>query len=280
MSLSGLQKSVRNRLNSSGIRRAYWAVANREVLDLSRHEEDFYRRLLVGMQPDDLIFDIGANVGSKTDIFLRLGARVIALEPDEDCMETLRDRFVRYRFIPRPVTLIGKAVSEKVGTLRLFVDGPGSAVNTANEKWAAHLRDNKESFKHGHHGLEFSTTKSVETTTLENLIELYGLPFFVKIDVEGHESSVLRGLDRPVPFLSFEVNLRVFKSEGIECVRLLQRIYPGGVFNCTADCASGFAHKEWLGSEELCEALNTCSDETIEVFWKTNCTISRTAREA
>jgi FkbM family methyltransferase len=58
--------------------------------------------------------------------------------------------------------------------------------------------------------LEFARRKAVKTTTLEELILTHDLPFFVKIDVEGYEASVIRGLQRPVPFLSFEVNLPEF----------------------------------------------------------------------
>ena len=44
----------------------------------------------------------------------------------------------------------------------------------------------------------------VKTTTLDALIEEYGMPVFVKVDVEGAENSVLRTLSRPVPALSME----------------------------------------------------------------------------
>ena len=79
----------------------------------------------------------------------------------------------------------------------MWIDGPGSAVNTISRKWADDLKEHKESFKYGHCGLEFSRSVSVETTTLEQLIKSYGMPFFIKIDVEGHELSVLRGLQTP-----------------------------------------------------------------------------------
>jgi FkbM family methyltransferase len=270
MPATSLYRSVRNRLNSSAIRRAYWTLANREALISSQREEDFYRKLLVDMRHGDLIFDVGANVGAKTEVFLRLGARVIAVEPEDACLEALKDRFVRYRFSARPVTLIGKAVSEQLGSAKLYVDGPSSAVNTISERWASHLKENKNSFKHEHCGLDFARTRNVETTTLESLIHLYGEPFFIKIDVEGHELSVLRGLRRPVRFLSFEVNLSVFRREGIECVKALQAIHSNGRFNYTPDCGSGLVLQEWLESNRFCAALDACSEETIEVFWKSN----------
>lgn len=270
-SAPALFSSLRHRLQSSFVRRIYWAVANRETLVSRQREEDFYRKLLVGMQRGDLIFDIGANMGDKTDVFLKLGARVLSVEPDDACTAVLRDRFLHYRLRPRPVTLVGKAVSDKIGTEQMWIDGPGSAVNTISRKWADQLKENKQNFKYGHCGLEFSHSEAVQTTTIEELIKLQGAPFFIKIDVEGHELSVLLGLQRPVPYLSFEVNLRAFRQEGIECVRVLRQLKSDGRFNYTPDCSSGLVLKEWLGSEECCTVLGSCGDESIEVFWKSNC---------
>jgi FkbM family methyltransferase len=266
---------MRNRLESSSIRRMYWAIAKRENLLSCQREEEFYRKLLVGMERDDLIFDIGANRGAKTDVFLRLGARVVAVEPDEACHVILRDRFLRYRLKSSPVILVDRAVSERIGTEQLFIDGPGSAVNTISQKWADHLRKNKENFKYDHCGLDFSKSRSVATTNIDALVKLYGEPFFVKIDVEGHELSVLRGMQRPVPYLSFEINLRTFRPEGISCVQVLNQLKSDSLFNYTADCASGLALDKWLPAADICSVIETCSEESIEVFWRSNCSFVR-----
>lgn len=271
MATTSLHSTLRNRLKYSSFRRLYWAVARKETLISSQREEAFYRELLVGIRHHDLIFDVGANQGAKTDVFLRLGARVVAVEPDEACHSILQDRFKRYRLKSRPVTLVNKAVSDEVGVAEIYIDGPGSALNTINPKWANYLKENKESFKWEHCGLNFSRSKSVETTTVEDLASIYGSPFFVKIDVEGNELKVLRGIRRPVPFVSFEVNMRVFKTEGLECVQVLSRLKPDGQFNYTPDCSSGLTLKEWLGADSFCRVLESCQDETIEVFWRSSC---------
>lgn len=266
----GRSSSLRYWLQSSFIRRIYWAVAKRETLISRQREEDFYRKLLVDLRRDDLIFDIGANMGEKTDVFLKLGARVLSVEPDAACRAILQSKFLRYRLRARPVTLVGKAVSDKIGTEQMWIDGPGSAVNTISRKWAEELKEHKQDFKHGNYGLDFSSSEQVETTTVEELMRLHGVPYFIKIDVEGHELSVLRGLQRPVPFLSFEVNLRAFRQEGIECVRALHQLKQDGNFNYTPDCSSGLVLRDWLGPEEFYSVLGSCTDESIEVFWKSN----------
>jgi len=261
--------SLKSRLKSSLVRDAYWAVAHRERLESLRLEVHFYRTVLAGLQRGDLIFDIGANVGAKTDLFLRLGARVLAIEPDESCSRSLAERFLEFRINPRPVTIVTKAVSDKVGTEEMLVDGPGSAVNTMSPKWAESLKKNKATFRYGHCGLEFSQTKSVETTTIDELIAQHGVPFFVKIDVEGHELSALRGLHRPVPSLSFEVNLPEFRPEGLECVRLLAELARAGRFNYTSDCARGLSLGDWVPVDDISHVLDQCRESSIEIFWRT-----------
>ena len=280
ISTAGWHGTLRNRLKYSSIRRLYWAAAKKETLISSQREQDFYRRLLVGLRHDDLVFDVGANQGAKTDIFLRLGARVVAVEPDEACHAILQDRFLRYRLKARPVTLVGKAVSDGVGSVEMYIDGPGSALNTMSPKWANYLKENRERFEWQHCGLDFSRRKSVETTTVEDLVNLYGMPFFVKVDVEGHELNVLRGIRRPVPFLSYEINMRAFKDEGVQCVRILSKLQPDGCFNYTPDCYSGLVLKEWLGPDEFCAVLESCADETVEVFWRSGSSIVRSESRA
>src|SRR4051794_16219844 len=118
---------VFQRLKGSAIRDLYWQIAGRRWIEARRQEVDFYGRLLDGFRRGDLIFDIGANDGSKTDVFLRLGARVVAVDPDDHNQDAIRNRFIRYRLRPWPVVVIGAAVSDSISTATMFVDGPGSA---------------------------------------------------------------------------------------------------------------------------------------------------------
>jgi len=91
----------------------------------------------------------------------------------------------------------------------------------------------------------------------------------VKIDVEGYELNVLRGMQRPVPFLSFEVNLPEFRREGLKCVELLERLESNGKFNCAENLQHGLLLDRWLGPREFSQMLEHVKEKSIEVFWKT-----------
>ena len=253
------------RLKSSFVYDFYWAFANRRLLDERAREVQFYKNTLHGFRKGNLIFDIGANEGFKTDIFLRLGAKVVAVDPDEANQRVLRERFLKYRLTPKKLDIEGKAVSDAIAIKTMWIDAPGSAKNTLNSKWVQTLRNDPKRFGQR---LDFAGEKQVETITLEKLMAIHGIPFFIKIDVEGHESSVLRGMNRPVPYLSFEVNLPEFKLEGLECVSILSQIAAGGRFNYAVDCEGGLMLESWLRPDDFARVIERCEAPSIEVFWR------------
>jgi len=253
------------RLKSSFVYDLYWAFANRQLLDDRTREIEFYKKVLQGFRKGDIIFDVGANEGYKTDIFLRLGAKVVAVDPDEANQEVLRQRFLKYRRAPKMLSIEGKAVSDSVAVKTMWIDAPGSAKNTLDRKWVETLKNDSKRFGHR---LDFARKREVKTTTLENLMTTHGVPFFIKIDVEGHEPSVLRGLHRPVPYLSFEVNLPEFKMEGLQCINILNEIAADGEFNCTVDCRHGLMFEKWMPQREFAQVLDQCKETSIEVFWR------------
>src|SRR5450755_1403866 len=184
-----------HRIKSSVAYDLYWRLVNPALLAARDEEVAFFRRVLGGFQANDLVFDIGANQGHKTDIFLRLGSRVIAVDPDQTNGRILRENFLQNRLRKRPVTVVTKAVSDQSGLETMWVDKPGSAKNTLNSKWVETLQSDAGRFGQT---LEFQNKVEVETVTLDELIRLYGQPFYIKIDVEGHEPGVLRGLSTSV----------------------------------------------------------------------------------
>ena len=254
-----------HRIKFSVLYDLYWRMADRNLIDNRSTETKFYLLILQGCKKGDLVFDIGANIGHKTDIFLRLGAQVLAAEPDKINQEILRQNFLNYRLVRKPVVIVGKAVSDKIGSRVMWVEEPGSAKNTLNPKWVETLRTDESRFGKI---IEFDTKVEVETTTLEELVRSYGRPFYIKIDVEGHEASVLRGLRSIVPFVSFEVNLPEFRSEAFRCVESLENLAAGGRFNYTPDVLRGLALEQWLPQGAFVDTFSKCEESCVEVFWR------------
>lgn len=265
------RSSVYQSLSASPLGGLYRKLKGEQRLVEDRAKEAaFYGTLLQGFHRGDLVFDIGANTGEKVEAFVRIGARVVAVEPDETNLKRLRTRFSRLQETGTPVSIIDAAVSDREGSATMLVDGPGSALNTLSEKWVDALKLHKERFAHTTDLLEFDGVKSVKTTTLDRLIEDNGAPFFVKIDVEGYELKVLQGLHRSVPYLSFEVNLPEFREEGLQCIDLLRGLREDGEFNYTSDCRSGLLSSRWLDSQKIAQVLTECDETCIEIFWRSN----------
>jgi FkbM family methyltransferase len=154
----------------------------------------FYAELI---RPGDLVFDVGANVGNRTKVFLRLGARVVAFEPLSSCARMLR----RALADNSSFTLVQKAVGEKPGTAEIRIGG-ARVLATLSEEW---IRAAVESGRFGDEQWR-QAREQVAVTTLNAAIGEFGEPAFTKIDVEGFEPQVLAGLSQPIRSGSLEFN--------------------------------------------------------------------------
>ncbi|MCA3565156.1 MAG: FkbM family methyltransferase [Methylocystis sp.] len=147
------------------------------------------------VKPGDLAFDIGSHVGDRIASFRRLGARVVALEPQPLCATAIR----AIHGGDGAVTLVQAACGAQEGILQLHINSANPTVTTASTDFVR-AADGAG----GWEGQRWDQSLDVPVTTLDALIAAHGQPAFVKIDVEGFEVSVLAGLSEPVPALSFE----------------------------------------------------------------------------
>ncbi len=164
----------------------------------------------------DLCFDLGANVGEITDVLLRIGARVVAVEPQESCLKILRRKYDGNQ----QVAIVGAAVGrmEKEDSL-MICEETTEAATLSNIFVGTYGPASR---------LSYLTTEKVKVTTLERLILEHGVPHFCKIDVEGYESEVFIGLNTPIKFISFEFNILLLKDT-LKCLLLLSAL---GDYQC------------------------------------------------
>jgi FkbM family methyltransferase len=215
----------------------------------------FYRPFI---QPGDLCFDIGAHVGGRVWLWSRLGARVVAVEPQPDCQKLLRLFYGR-----RPtVTLLETAVGAAPGEAELHISRRAPTVTTLSPEWAAQVSARDASFAN----VKWEDRTAVAVVTLDQLIADYGRPAFCKIDVEGFELEVLRGLSQPLPTLSFEY-LPAARERALACVDYLE-----GLGRYEWNYAAGESHRwawgEWAAGAAVKSYLQqrTLTDGSGDVY--------------
>jgi FkbM family methyltransferase len=168
------------------------------------------------LSPGDLAFDIGAHVGDRISSFRRLGARVVALEPQPGPARAIR--LIHGR--DRQVTLVQAACGDREGSLTLRINSANPTVSTASPAFIGAANG-----AGGWEGQVWDHEINVPCTTLDHLIARHGLPALVKIDVEGFEANVLGGLTIAVPVISFEFTT-IQRDVAEACLALLETLGP------------------------------------------------------
>ena len=188
----------------------------------------------------DLAFDIGAHVGDCVSSFRRLGANVIAVEPQPGMFSILR---LLYGW-DRHVVLEKVAVGARVGSGEMQVNLVNPTVSTMSPQFVDAAREAV-----GWEQQKWDDRLLVEMRTLDDLIAQYGEPVFCKIDVEGYEAEVLRGLSWPLASLSFEfttIQRSVALLALAECERLGRYVY-----NAAIGDSDEMAHSDWVDAEAM-----------------------------
>lgn len=196
---------------------------------------------------NDLCFDIGANMGNRVKIFLEIGAKVIAVEPQANCYKPLR-RFYKKN---ENVVVIPEAVGESEGFSMMFLSEQ-ITISTLSKQWIKNIKKSGRA-KNFH----WNKKQIVKTTTLDSLIKQYGIPSFIKIDVEGYEFEVLKGLSSPIKALSFEFTPEYFEST-FRCLDYLSKL-GNYKLNYSMGESVKFELEEWLSFIEMKNILSGLS---------------------
>ena len=145
---------------------------------------------------DDLIYDVGMHAGEDTEFYLRKGFRVVGIEANAQLCEECAHKFSQ---------LFGSVIKNHqqgdqsyCQTIDFFLNEQVSIWGTANPEW---VKRNKA------RGLESHPVK-VEATSIKDVILKFGVPYYMKVDIEGMDSVCLEGL------LSVEREAKVYFGGG------------------------------------------------------------------
>lgn len=198
----------------------------------------------------DLCFDVGANNGMKTETMISLGAKVVCVEPQTNCYNHLVGRFGDNT----NVSIENKALGESEGVGNIFISN-AHTLSTMSQSFMSETT--KERFV----GHSWDSKQEVSVTTLDSLINKYGIPKFCKIDVEGFEVDVLKGLSHPISFLSIEF-VPELKSNTFECIEMLSKI-GNYKFNYSEGESGEFSFKENIDKDSIIEFLSKNNDYKV-----------------
>ncbi len=212
---------------------AQWTPQDQRMLD-------FYSQFI---SPGDVCFDVGANIGNRTKVFLKLGAKVVAVEPQGDCVKCLKVTYGR----KDNFRIIQKVLGESQGQAELMVCD-ANTISSMSREWIDSVKKSGR-FRN----YSWDKTQIVLMTTLDKLVEEYGIPAFTKIDVEGFEYEVLKGLSQPLKALSLEFAPE-FIASTFKCIEHLQSL--GRIqLNYSLGETMRLVLDKWINPKEMIDTL-------------------------
>ncbi len=175
-------KSILRHFGLFAVARKFYRSLSPSHIRERRFNQEFYSNIV---NKNDLCFDIGANLGQTTEALVDLGVKVVAVEPNPHCLPVLNFHFKKNQ----NVTIITKAIASSRGFGDLHFTGTDSTASF-REDW----------------GFKADKKERIETVTLDDMITEYGLPTFLKVDVEGFELEVFKGLSKSIKNIYFEMH--------------------------------------------------------------------------
>lgn len=141
----------------------------------------------------DLVFDVGMNNGDDTAYYLFKGFRVVAVEADPSLIESARDRFAD-AIRQRRLDLVHAAVGPREEVAEFWICEGRSEWNSFDRQIAS--REGRR-----HHAIP------VPCRPFRDLLRQYGTPYYLKVDIEGHDGYCIADLDPDdlPPYVSREV---------------------------------------------------------------------------
>jgi FkbM family methyltransferase len=191
----------------------------------------------------NIVFDIGANLGNRTRVFHRLGAIVVSVEPQPRLARALAGFYAG----DESVKVVAAAVGSKIGKATMYLS-TAHVLSSLSSEWIEKVTGSGRFT-----GMKWQRQATVPVTTLGVLICEHGQPAFIKIDVEGFEYEVIRGLQASVAALSFEFTPEM-SSAAYYCIQHLEAIGMSE-FNFVEGESHLLSSTSWLSGSQIRDLL-------------------------
>jgi len=207
-----------------------------------------------------LLFDIGANRGDATLAGINKGFdKIIAVEAAPTVFRELVGRFL---YVSGVVAVLS-AVSDKYGERVEFYEAEEDGLSTLNKDWLT-------SEDMPYNGKPYKTI-TVNTTTIDTLVNTFGEPDLIKIDVEGAEWSVLKGMSMKYGVIALEWTINTLKEHEKQLEFLYTLGYrefaPQFIVNHLDEPSQWYPLEEDM-STKLAEWVAISSEDWINGGWK------------
>ena len=198
----------------------------------------FYMQFL---KEGSLFFDIGANYGNRIEPLVNEPIKIIAIEPQIECVRFLQKRF------GKKITVLQNGVGKTMDSKLMYIATNANILSSFSKDW---IDSTKNSGRFS--AIKWDKTRTIEMVTLDYLIATYGKPDFVKIDVEGFELEVLQGLTQTFKTLSIEYTVPERSEELLACLLYLNNLtQQQAQYNYCITENTNFALPNWVSYDQM-----------------------------
>lgn len=230
---------------------AWWRLAERA--QKMRGKARLFKPFI---KPFDLVFDIGAARGMMTLVLRWCGGNVIAVDPMYAVAPELVPEF-EWKFGDDPYCASVPLAVSPEPEIEFWVHQGLPYLSSGNTEW---MWGTIHQVFYSHSQLEKRIAKA---TTLDALIEEYGIPCFIKVDVEGDENNAVPTLTKPVVGMNME-----FHQDWIPDVAIA---HMDGLadyeWNYVLNNSGRFVLPEWKESEEVLAYMEQNLEERGPPSW-------------
>ncbi len=128
----------------------------------------------------ELVYDLGMHDGQDTDFYLKKGFRVVAIEANPALVAEARQRFA-HAISDGRLTIVDRAVASTDAELEFYVNLSNSKWSSIHEEW-------------GNRGRKGFDKVAVKGIRLQDVMAEHGVPYYMKIDIEGADGTALEQL--------------------------------------------------------------------------------------